>query len=114
MQVPQSLQQHKGLLITLLGVILVAVLGLYLVNIYTAADSVTTTEASVNQSLLGQEFTLLLSAVSKEGISFRDTSFANSYYLRNAEDYTQIIVPSASRGRDNPFAPYYATPRSSR
>lgn len=69
----------------------------------------TTSQAAVNQQLLGQKFTLFIKAVSQDKISFKETDFLKSGLVRNLNNFTEDIGQTETRGRDDPFVPYAPT-----
>lgn len=62
------------------------------------------TEAS--EQILGENFMLFLK--NQENLSF-STSSMNAKLINQLIDHSQIIDPTLSRGRADPFAPYAAT-----
>ncbi len=87
--------------------------GMYYLYTIFSEDTSTTTTASVNEQLLGQNFVLFLKAVNDDKISFRDINFMDSALVQQLRDYSQTITTNESRGRVDPFSPY-ASSRSLR
>ena len=85
-------------------------------SIFLNSDATATTTnvvTSAGTGLLPKNFVMISDAINKEKLSLKDKSFLDSYFIKNAKDYTTYVSTSTSRGRDNPFAPYDFT-RSSR
>ncbi len=107
---PPFLEKHKFILSGLTGAIVLALAGVYIVIMFTS-DGGAVVKTNQNQSLLGEvspSFIVFLQAMNSEKLSLKDQSFIDSYLVRNSHDYTQIINPSLSRGRLDPFSTYVA------
>ena len=113
MQLPALIQNHKGMLKGLLGAVVIIALGFYLVTLFKEDTSVTITNATTNQALLGQNLAIFMQAMADGNLNLSDLSYLTSYHARNAKDFSQEIPVSQVRGREDPFSPY-AAPRSSR
>lgn len=109
MNLPPFLEDHKALASSIIGMILFGALGFYVIYLSKTDTTAVTTDVSSSQALFSQEFVLFLQAVNKQNLSLKDTSFNDSYLVRNARNFTQEINPSLSRGRIDPFVPYAAT-----
>jgi hypothetical protein len=110
MQIPPFVEKYKALL-SIAGVILVvvAIFGYTAFKVFGPLPD----SAVSSSSLLPKSFTATSDLINKEQISLKDKSFMESYFVKNAKDYTTYVPASESRGRDNPFVPY-DSPGSSR
>jgi LPS O-antigen subunit length determinant protein (WzzB/FepE family) len=88
------------------GVLILVLIGSYYLYSTFSVSETTTTKPAINQSLLGKNFILLLKLINQDKVSFKDTNLPNSQLLGQLQDFSEVIAPTAVRGRDNPFAPY--------
>ena len=107
MKLPLIFTQKKTVIIE------VVVLAIFLSGIYylytTIGEQSPTTTVPANQQIVMQyqNLTLFLKTVDQGKISFEGASFMNSSSLvKQLQDFSETILPTVKRGRDNPFAPY--------
>ena len=106
------LEKNKKKISLIVGVIFIVFFAFYIIKGVTEEVKTARTNASSKDSILSEvskDFILFLVLTQKDKISFEDASFKESYFYRNAVDYTQLIRQSASRGRPDPFIPYAIT-----
>lgn len=111
MQVPNIFIHKKTVIIEVL-VLLAFMGGVYYFYTNFSEKSATTT-VSHNEQLLGQNFIVLLKAINQDKISFVQKSFLNSSLVNQLQDFSEVILPTDSRGRAEPFSSY-ASPGSIR
>ena len=105
----QSFLQKKTVIIEV--VVLIAFLfGMFYLYTMFSEGTTTTTGSQVSEQLLGQNFIVFIKAVNQDNISFREADFLNSDLVQRLRDFSQTILPTETRGRADPFAPY-APPR---
>jgi hypothetical protein len=97
--------QKKTLIMETLALVVFLGGAYYLYTMF-SVDTPTTTDATVNEELLGQNFVMFLKAVNEDHLSFKDISFMNSELVSQLRDYSQTITINPSRGRVDPFTPY--------
>lgn len=88
------------------GVILVLFLGALYYGYTLFGEQSPTTTMTNNQQLFGPNLTLLLKAVNEEHLVLKDVSFMNTELVRQLQDFSEIIAPNETRGRDDPFVPF--------
>lgn len=103
MQAPSMFSEKRNMIIEL--VVLVAFLGALYYGYTVLSTQSPTVTSSGNQALLGPNLTLLTKAVNEDHLSFSDFSFMNTELVRQLQDFSEVIGPNASRGRDDPFVP---------
>ncbi|MEI6810578.1 MAG: hypothetical protein WCK60_00835 [Candidatus Nomurabacteria bacterium] len=104
MKVQNILTEKKSILIEVL--VLCIFLGA-MYYVYTImSEKPPTTTASTKKLLLGPNLTLLMKAVNEEHLILNDTSFMNGEVVRQLQDFSEIILPNPTHGRDDPFFPY--------
>ena len=109
MQVPPFLEKNKIMISGVIGAIIFIGLGYWFIFIFLKSEATaTTTNVQVDSAkkLLPKNFIFLSEAINKDKISLKDKGFLDSYFVKNAKDYTTSVPTSTSRGRYNPFAPY--------
>ncbi len=102
----QSFFLQKKTLIIEVAVLIAFLGGMYYLYMSFSEDSTTTTPVAINEQLLGQNFVLFLKVVNQDRISFRDISFMDSALVSQLRDFSEVIDPTESRGRLDPFVPY--------
>ena len=103
MQLPNALTEKKNIIIEV--VILCVVLGAMYFGYTLIGEKSPTTAATTNTQLFGPNLTLLLKAVNQDNLSLKDVSFMNSELVSQLQDFSEVILPNETRGRDNPFVP---------
>lgn len=99
----------KKTLIIESAVLIIFLAGMYYVYTMFTVEDATTTTATANEELLGQNFVLFLKAVNNDKLSFRDLSFLDSDLVKQLQDHSQTIDVNDTRGRVDPFVPYAST-----
>lgn len=80
--------------------------GMYYLYQMLSVGSAGISKTQANEQLLGANFMLFLK--NQENLSF-STSSMNAKLIKQLINHTQVIEPTPSRGRSDPFAPYAAT-----
>ena len=112
MQIPPFLEKNKIIISGVIGALIFIGLGYWFVFVFLSSEStVTTTNVSAASAtkLLPKNLILLSDTINKDKITLKDKSFMDSYFIKNAIDYTTYVPTSTSRGRYNPFLPYDST-----
>lgn len=107
MDITKLINEKKTLIIEILIFIGVLVGGYYGYTSFFKEDSVTT--VTIDQSLLGSNFIQFMQATKDSKISFKDRTFLSGNYVKQLQDFSEIISPNATRGRLDPFLPYAST-----
>lgn len=105
----QSFFVQKKTIITEMAVLVLFLFGMYYLYTIFREGEATTIEGQVNQQLLGQNFVLFIKAVNQDKISFREVDSMQSDIVKRLHDFSETILPTDSRGRDDPFMPYAPT-----
>lgn len=108
MQTPSFFTQKKTVIIETLVLVVFLIVAYYAYSMFTE-QSPTTTNATASEQLFGENLTLFLKAERQDKLSFDTASFINSPLISQLQDFSELILPAASRGRDDPFAPYAPT-----
>lgn len=103
MQVPNILTEKKSILIEV--IILCVFLGALFYGYTLISEKSPITTVSTTQPLFGPNMTLLLKALNEDHIVLNNRSFMTGQIARQLEDFSEVILPSIKRGRDNPFSP---------
>lgn len=107
MNILTILQERKILIIEVLVVIAV-LYGCYYG--YTALfASNTTASVGLNEKSLGSNTLTFISKTRTANYAFKDKTFLSTPYVQKLRDYTEIILPNQTRGREDPFIPYAAS-----
>ena len=117
MQIPPLLEKNKIIISGIIGAIVFIGIGYYLVTMFLNSDiNASTVDATKTSGtgLLPKNFMTISDAINKDKLSLKDKTFLDSYFMKHAVDYTTYVSTSTSRGRLNPFVPYYDFTRSSR
>lgn len=104
MQVPTIFTEKRNLIIEIV-VICLFLGGMYYGYTFFREQSPTTTNTT-NNNLFGPNLTLLLKAVNEEHLVLKDVSFMNTELVRQLQDFSEVISPNPTRGRDDPFVPH--------
>lgn len=97
--------QKKKIIIEI--AILIAFLGgMYYLYQLLSVGSADISKVQASEQILGANFLLFLK--NQENLSF-STSSMNAKLIQQLVNHTQVIDPTLSRGRTDPFAPYAAT-----
>lgn len=112
MQIPPFLEKNKIIISGVIGALIFIGLGYWFIFVFLSGESgVTTTNVNAASAtkLLPRNLILLSDTINKDKVSLKDKSFMESYFIKNAIDYTTFAPTSTSRGRYNPFLPYDST-----
>jgi hypothetical protein len=105
----QSFLIQKKTVIIEVAILIAFLGGMYYLYTAFSEGSTTTSTASVNEQLLGQNFVLFLKAVNQDRLSFKDINFMDSELVRQLRDFSETIGINETRGRVDPFVPYAST-----
>lgn len=97
--------QKKKIIIEII-ILVVFLAGIYFLYRMLSVGSENVSRIQTTEQILGASFMLFLKT--HESLSF-STSSMNAKMLNQLVDYSQIITPTDSRGRADPFSPYAAT-----
>lgn len=104
MQVSNILTEKKSIIIEV--VVLCVFLGVMYYGYTIISEKPTTTITSANKQLFGPNLTLLMKAVNEEHLVLNDLSFMDGEVVRQLKDFSEVILPNPTHGRDDPFSPY--------
>lgn len=104
MQVPTIFAEKRNLIIEV--VVICLFLGAMYYGYTLFSEQSPTTTTSANQQLFGPNLTILLKAVNEDHLVLKDVSFMNTELVRQLQDFSEVISPNPTRGRDDPFVPY--------
>lgn len=102
----QSFFVQKKTIIIEAAILIAFLAGIYYVYTSFSEESATVSQTSINEQLLGQNFTLFLKVINQDKVSFNNTSFMKSSLVEQLRDFSEVIGENATRGRADPFAPY--------
>lgn len=108
MDINKLINEKKTLIIEILIVIGVIVGGYFGYTSFFGNEPTVTTQM-LDQSLLGANFIQYIQATNNSKITFKNRTFLTSEYVRQLQDFSEIISPNATRGRLDPFLPYAST-----
>ncbi len=103
MEAPNILKEKRNIIIEV--IILCIFLGAMYYGYTLISEQSPTTNVSVNKQLFGPNITLLMKAVEEDKLVLNNISFMDSELVRQLKDFSEIITPNPTHGRDNPFAP---------
>lgn len=104
MQAPNILTEKKSIIIEV--VVLCIFLGAMYYGYTIISEKPTTTITATNKQLFGPNLTLLMKAVNEEHLILNDVSFMNGELVRQLKDFSEVISPNPTHGRNDPFSTY--------
>ena len=105
----QSFFVQKKTIIIEVFILVIFLFGIFYLYTIMKEGGTTTVQSSASDHLLGPNLTMFVNAVNQEKISFRDADFMDSDIVQRLRDFSEIILPTESRGRADPFVPYAST-----
>lgn len=102
----ENLFVQKKKIIIEIAILVAFLAGIYFLYQMLSAGSGEVSRVQTNEQILGANFMLFLQA--QESLSF-NTSSIKAKIVNQLVDHSQIINPTDSRGRADPFSPYAAT-----
>lgn len=103
MQVTNILTEKKNIILEV--VVLCIFLGALFYGYTLISEKTPITTTSTTQPLFGPNMTLLFKAINEDNIVLNNRSFMTGQVARQLQDFSEVILPSVKRGRDNPFFP---------